>query len=85
MNSREEIFETLQQILTEMFEIKADDITLAASLNQDLDIDSIDAVDLMVRLREMTGRRIQPEEFRNVRVIQDVVEVLYRMQVELPL
>jgi acyl carrier protein len=79
MNSREEIFETLKQILTEMFEIKADDITPTASLNQDLDIDSIDAVDLMVRLREMTGQRIQPEEFRNVRVIQDVVDVLYRM------
>lgn len=79
MNSREEIFETLKQILTEMFEIKADDITPTASLSQDLDIDSIDAVDLMVRLREMTGQRIQPEEFRNVRVIQDVVEVLYRM------
>lgn len=79
MNSREKIFETLKQLLTEMFEIDADAITLDASLNRDLDIDSIDAVDLMVRLREITGRRIQPEEFKNVRVVGDVVETLHRM------
>lgn len=79
MNSREEVFETLKHILTEMFEIEADAITLTASLNQDLDIDSIDAVDLMVRLREITGRRIQPEDFKNARVIQDVVDTLHRM------
>lgn len=79
MNSREDIFDTLKQLMADMFELDPERITLDASLNRDLDIDSIDAVDLMVRLQEITGRRVKPEEFKNVRVIGDVVETLYRM------
>ena len=79
MHSREEIFQNLRALMAEMFEIDAEAITLAASLRLDLDIDSIDAVDLMVKLREATGRRMQPEDFKNVRTVQDVVDTLYRM------
>jgi acyl carrier protein len=82
MNSREEIFHTLKQILSEMFEIKAEDITLTASLSQDLDIDSIDAVDLMVRLRQVTGKRFKPEDFKNARTVEDVVDTVHRMVAE---
>lgn len=79
MKNREDIFHTLQKLISEMFEIEADEISPTASLNQDLDIDSIDAVDLMVKLREVTGRRIQPEDFKNARTVQDVVETIYKM------
>jgi acyl carrier protein len=79
MKTQEEIFSTLKQILEDMFEIEAGAVTPEASLNRDLDIDSIDAVDLMVKLRTVTGRRIQPEDFKNARTVQDVVDTLYRM------
>jgi acyl carrier protein len=79
MKSREEIFHTLQQILSEMFELAPEDIALTASLSLDLDLDSIDAVDLMVKLREITGRRINPEDFKNARTVQDVVDTLHKM------
>jgi len=79
MKSREDIFESLQQMITDMFEVAHEKITLTANLNQDLDIDSIDAVDLMVRLRELTGRRINPEDFKSARTVQDVVETLFKM------
>ncbi|WP_045224516.1 acyl carrier protein [Methyloterricola oryzae] len=79
MKSREDIFESLQQMITDMFEVAPEKITLTANLNQDLDIDSIDAVDLMVRLRELTGRRINPEDFKSARTVQDVVETLFKM------
>ena len=49
-----------------------------ANLSEDLDIDSIDAVDLMVRLRDITGKRINPEDFKNAHTIQDVVDTVYR-------
>ncbi len=65
--------------MSEMFELSAEVVTLEANLYQDLDIDSIDAVDLMVRLRELTGRRINPEDFKNARTVQDVVETLFKM------
>lgn len=79
MKTQEEIFATLRQIMSEMFELAPEDIALDANLRQDLDIDSIDAVDLMVKLREITGKRINPEDFKNARTIQDVVDTVYRI------
>lgn len=79
MKTQEEIFATLQKLMSEMFELAPEDIVLTANLSQDLDIDSIDAVDLMVRLRDLTGKRINPEDFKNARTIQDVVDTVYRI------
>jgi acyl carrier protein len=82
MKTQEDVFATLRQLMSEMFELTPEDITLEANLRQDLDIDSIDAVDLMVRLREITGKRINPEDFKNARTIQDVVDTVYRISAE---
>jgi len=79
MKTQEEIFATLKQIMSEMFELAPDNIVLDANLGDDLDIDSIDAVDLMVRLREITGKRINPEDFKNARTVRDVVETVHRI------
>jgi acyl carrier protein len=69
----------LQQIRTVMceeFELDAGQVRPEALLYDDLDIDSIDAVDLLVRLKELTGKEIAPERFKEVRSIADVVAVL---------
>lgn len=73
---KEEIYPWLVQMLHEMFEIDAARITLEANLYSDLDIDSIDAVDLAVKLKQLTGKRLQPEVFKKVRTVGDVVEAL---------
>lgn len=77
MVSRNEILTTLSSYLREMFEVPAEKITLGARLYEDLDLDSIDAVDLVVKLQEYTGRRIEPAEFKSVRTVGDVVERLH--------
>jgi acyl carrier protein len=82
MKTEEDVFATLRLLMSEMFELSPEDIILEANLRQDLDIDSIDAVDLMVRLREITGKRINPEDFKNARTIQDVVDTVYRISAE---
>jgi acyl carrier protein len=74
--SREEIFEWTVQTLHEMFEIDRAAITPQANLYTDLDIDSIDAVDLAVKVKEYTGKRLQPEAFKAVRTVDDVVNAL---------
>lgn len=79
MNNKEEIYLKVVSIFKELFEIEAQQITLEANLYQDLDIDSIDAVDLMVELKKMTGKKIQPEEFKSVRTVQDVVDQVYKL------
>ncbi len=71
---KETIFQKLKDSLIELFEVSEKDITPAAKLGEDLDLDSIDAIDLIVKLQELTGRKIKPEEFRTVRTVQDVVD-----------
>ena len=75
MNS-EQIFNMVKTILVNEFEIDEGDIVPEADIYQDLDIDSIDVVDLVVRLRLETGRKIEPENFKQVRTIQSLLEAL---------
>jgi acyl carrier protein len=60
-----------------LFDTPRDAITPDADLQDDLDLDSIDAVDLIVKLQELTGQKIKPEEFKTVRTINDVVNRIY--------
>jgi acyl carrier protein len=74
---REEIFERLRHYLVDLFELPAERVTLDAQLREDLDLDSIDAVDLIVKLQELTRVRIDAEQFKSVRTVGDVVERVY--------
>lgn len=74
MLSREKVLEQLTIYLGELFEVPPEKVVPDARLYEDLDIDSIDAVDLVVRLQELTRRRFKPEEFRSVRTVSDVVD-----------
>ncbi|NRB23619.1 acyl carrier protein [Shewanella sp.] len=76
MQSREQILHTLTRILVEEFEIDEADISPSASLYEELDLDSIDAVDLVIKLQQMTGKKIKPEEFKAVRTVDDVVSAI---------
>ncbi|MDO9269614.1 MAG: acyl carrier protein [Methylobacter sp.] len=79
MKEREEILTAIKEIMVEMFEMDEQAITLEARLYDDLDFDSIDAVDMIVRLKEMTGKSIKAEDFKTARTIGDVVEAVYKM------
>ncbi len=74
-----EIFEQLKQVLSASFEIEPARITLQADLFRDLDLDSIDAVDLAIKLQEITGKRVKPQEFKGIRTVGDVVGTVRRL------
>jgi len=74
--NEEEIYSWVVNTLHEMFELEKAQITPQANLYSDLDIDSIDAVDLAVKLKQLTGKRLEPEVFKSVRTVQDVVDAL---------
>jgi acyl carrier protein len=78
MLSKSEIQAELSRVMQELFELAPERITPSARLAEDLELDSIDAVDLMARLQQYTGKRIAASEFKNVRTISDVVEKIYR-------
>ena len=79
MRDRDEILVELKAIFDEMFEIEPSAIVPTATLYDDLDIDSIDAVDLVARLRSITGKKIEAEMFKSVRTVEDVVEAVHRL------
>ena len=77
MVSKSDIAAVLSRYLQDLFDLPAKKIVLDARLSEDLDLDSIDAVDLVVKLQEYTGRKISPSEFKSVRTIRDVVDRIY--------
>ena len=77
MISKGDIAAVLSKYLQDLFDLPPEKITLDARLFDDLDLDSIDAVDLVVKLQEYTGRKISPSEFKSVRTIGDVVDRIY--------
>ena len=79
MNNQEEIYLKVVSIFENLFEIDPSEVTLEANLYQDLDIDSIDAVDLVIELRKMTKKKIQPEDFKTVRTVQDIVNQVEKL------
>ena len=79
MENREEILALIKEIMVEMFEIDPAAISLDARLYDDLDFDSIDAIDMIVRLKEMTGKMVNSEDFKSARSIGDVVEAVHKL------
>lgn len=74
--SREEIYNKLKEILVDEFEISQDLVTPEANLFEDLELDSIDAVDLAVKLQFFTNKKISPENFKEIRTVNDVVNAI---------
>ena len=76
MNNEEEIYQRIVSVLEELFEIDPQQVSPQSQLYEDLDIDSIDAVDLIVELKKITGKKLQPDDFKSVRSVQDVVDAI---------
>ena len=77
--TKDQLFTRCVEILHETFDIPTEKIKPESRLYEELDIDSIDAVDLIVRMKPMVGKRLQPEAFKAVRTVQDVVDALYML------
>lgn len=73
--SETEIFEKLKELLVEKFEVEAASVTREARIYSDLKLDSIDAIELIGEVQSYLNRRIKPQDFKEVRTIQDIVQV----------
>ena len=77
--TKDDIFSKISTYLEEYFEVPKKNITLESRLYEDMDLDSIDAVDLIVKLQELTGQKISPDSFKEVRTVSDVVEKVFEL------
>lgn len=80
MQTYDEILDRIRATLVELFELAPEEVTPQARLFQDLQIDSIDVVDLMDHVRRFTGKKVTAEEFRSVNTVGDLVTVVQRLQ-----
>lgn len=76
---KKQIYQEITGLLVKLFEIDAARITPESRLYEDLELDSIDAVDMVVHLQKRIGRKISPETFRSVRTVQDVVDAVEQL------
>ena len=79
MNSPEEIYQRILVVMEDLFEIEPQQVSRESRLYEDLDIDSIDGVDLVIELKKITGKKMQPDDFKSVRTVQDVVDAVSRL------
>jgi acyl carrier protein len=77
--TKDEILAKLRTVLVDAFQLDPAKITLESHLFTDLDLDSIDAVELAIQLQDITGRRVKAEEFKSVRTVSDVVDTVHKM------
>ena len=75
----QEIESTIRRILADEFEVDAAKLKPETNLFTELDLESIDAVDLVVRLQQETGKKVNPEDFRQIRTLQDVVAAVSKL------
>ncbi|WP_116964585.1 acyl carrier protein [Fastidiosibacter lacustris] len=78
ITSKEKIHQELKSIFAELFELDPQNVTLQAKLYEDLDLDSIDAVDLIVYLQGKTDKQFKPEEFKSVKTVSDIVDIIHQ-------
>jgi len=74
--TRDEIIARIRDVLVTNFEIPEERVTLDARLMDDLELDSIDAIDMAVQIQEMTDVRVEEEELRKLRTVGDTVELV---------
>lgn len=73
---KDHILKTIMDILEEDFDCPREKLVPEARLFEDLDLDSIDAVDLIVRLQKIIKKKVSPENFQQIRTLDDIAEVI---------
>jgi acyl carrier protein len=76
MRTKEEIFAWVVDVLKREFQFGDEDLSPNSHLFDDLDLDSIDAIDLTVRLEEKTGLSFKEDDLKSLQTIQDVVDFI---------
>ena len=79
MGIRAEVTEKIASTLTDLFEVDPEAISGSSLLYEDLDIDSIDAVDLIIELKSFTGLVIDPDDFKSVKTVEDVINIVCKL------
>lgn len=74
--SRAEVLQRIQAMMKELFELEPERVQPEARLIDDLELDSLDAIDLAVKVEETTGLAFDETRIRQMRTISDVIDAI---------
>lgn len=77
--STDDVQRTVHEILVNEFELDPADVHPGALLGDDLELDSLDRVDLIVTLEKATGIRFVEDQVRKIRTVADLVAAVERV------
>ena len=72
MATAEEIIVSLDKILVDQFELAEEDVVPSARLREDLDLDSLDAADMMIAIEKRFGIRLDDAVARTFTTVGDI-------------
>ncbi len=64
------------EIIAELLGVEENKITPAASFREDLEADSLDLVELIMRFEEEFGGEISDEEAQNIRTVGEAIKFI---------
>jgi len=74
------VFERVKELIVEGLGVEAEKISLDARLAEDLGADSIDAVELIMKIEEEFNVEVSDEEAQNIKVVADLVKYVEALQ-----
>ena len=69
-------FDKVKELISEQLDVKADDITEASNIQDDLGADSLDVVDLVMALEDEFDVEIPEDQVENIKTVGDIVKFI---------
>jgi acyl carrier protein len=76
---RNSVFKNVKELLISEFKLDPGLISLDKRINEDLELDSLDMVDMIIALSDQTGKKIDPSLFKDACTVQDLVDSVYNL------
>ena len=70
------VFDKVKELISEQLDVKADDITEASNIQDDLGADSLDVVDLVMALEDEFDVEIPEDQVENIKTVGDIVKYI---------
>ena len=74
--AKEEIFDKLKELVVDQLGVDEDEVTMEASMQDDLGADSLDLVDLVMSVEEEFGVKVADEDLENIKTVGDIVNYI---------
>ena len=69
-------FDKIKDMIVDQLDVEADEVTMDANIQEDLDADSLDMVDLVMSVEEEFDLKIEDEDVEKIKTVGDIVSFI---------